>query len=73
LPSEIEVAPIRAGVMLRAGKCPEVGDVNRRERLPLLRAMAKVLEPVTLFKDGFLNNIFVDVDQLLRWERRHLD
>jgi Protein of unknown function (DUF3396) len=73
LPKEIELQPVGAGVMLRAGKYPEVGDVNKGDRLPLLRAMAKVLEPVTLFDDAFLDNLFVDDSQRARWERRHLD
>ena len=72
LPKDIEVQTVGGGVMLRAGKVPEVGDVNKSQKLPLLRAMAKVLEPVTLFDDTFLSSIFVDMDEVSRWERRHL-
>jgi hypothetical protein len=73
LPKEIEVSKVGSGVLLRAGKHPELGDVNKGQRLPQLRTMAKALEPVTLFEDGFLDNIFVDEEQRARWERRHLD
>ena len=73
LPKEIEVKPAGAGVMLRAGKVPELGDVNKRDKLPLLRAMAKVLEPVTQLNDTFLNAMFVDPGEIGRWLRRHLD
>jgi hypothetical protein len=73
LPKEINVQPAGAGVMLRASQLPDVGDVNQMQPLPELRAMAKVLEKVSLFGDTFLNNLFTDEDQRARWERRHLD
>ncbi len=73
LPVEVEVQPAGIGVMLRLGKMPEVGDVNRMENLPIVRATAKVLEPVSRFNDNFLNHNFIDSDERARWERRHLD
>jgi hypothetical protein len=73
LPTEVTVVRAGVGMMLRASQLPEVGDVNRLDKLPVLRAMAKVLEPVTLFGDKMLNNLFVDPESRARWERRHLD
>jgi hypothetical protein len=73
LPKEIEIEPVGAGVMVRVGTVPEPGDVNKRDKLPRLRALAKVLEPVTQLNDTFLNAMFVDPDEIGRWLRRHLD
>jgi len=70
---EIEVARAGNGVMIRAGRLPELGDVNRGDKLPLLRAVAAILEPVILTGDRFLNGIFRDEDERASWERRHLD
>lgn len=71
----ISVEACGAGLMLRAGKEPEIGDVNRAQLTPLLRSVASALEPVTYFEDwkslgGLFKN---DREQVLRWERRHLD
>jgi hypothetical protein len=73
LPREVVVEEIGAGLMLRTSQFPEIGDVNRRDDLPVLRATARVLEKVTLFNDNSLDGIFVDEDARARWERRHLD
>lgn len=73
LPKEIDVQAVGVGVMIRCGQLPAEGDLNRDEKLPLVRAVAKVLEPVTLFGDRFLNTLFRDEDERARWERRHLD
>ncbi len=69
----IGMEQVGVGVMLRAGERPEPGDVNRAERLPLVRSLAKVLEPVCKFGSVGLDNLFVDVEARERWERRHLD
>jgi hypothetical protein len=73
LPAGIDLLQVGAGTMLRVGKYPEAGDVNKGDKLPMLRALAKILEPVTLFGDALLDNLFVSEDQRARWERRHLD
>lgn len=71
----ISVERVGAGSMLRAGVQPEIGDTNRREGTPLLRAMAKALEPITAFGEADL--VFGDFEDddvfLNRWERRFLD
>jgi hypothetical protein len=72
LASEIEQREVGPGVMLRAGKVPEVGDVNKGDTLPLLRSLAKTLEPVLNLDDRYLDNMFVDEDARAKWERRHL-
>jgi hypothetical protein len=69
----ISMAPIGSGWMLQAGEEPEPGDVNRGEYLPLLRSLAKVLEPVMFFNDEALGQLFAvdeDEEDLERWERR---
>jgi hypothetical protein len=73
LPKDVAVQKVGDGLMLRASQLPEVGDVNRLDNLPTLRAMAKVLKPVTLLDDNFLDLNFVDEESRARWERRHLD
>ena len=61
--------------MIRAGTRPEIGDTNRNIDTPLLRAVARVLEKITLFIElnllSYVANF--DDDLLRRWERRFLD
>lgn len=75
LPAEVTVAPAGHGLMVRAGRTPELGDRNRRKDTPLLRAVAAVLEPVTLFDEPamFQCGFVSDDDELRAWERRFLD
>jgi hypothetical protein len=76
LPSEIEVIAVGHGVLIRAGKQPELGDARRKIGTPLLRRVAKVLEPVTLFRESaLLRTDFAgeDEEMLFQWERRFLD
>lgn len=73
LDSAITMEPLGTGVMLRVGERPEIGDVNRGDNLPLIRSLAKVLQPVMRFGDRFLNNLFLEEEDRERWERRHLD
>ncbi|MGH8557103.1 MAG: type VI immunity family protein [Methylococcales bacterium] len=75
LPSEVEVHDIAGIVMIRAGRMPELGDKNRKLDTPLLRAVARILEPITLFQEVDLLSYFAgfDEDLLQRWERRFLD
>jgi len=72
----IQILQIGDGVLIRAGKQPELGDVSRGIGTPLLRAVAKVIEPVTAFREGALfRTDFVGQDEeiLRKWERRFLD
>jgi hypothetical protein len=46
LPPEVAVHPLAFGVLLQAGPRPSLGDRNRREDLPLYRAVGRVLAPV---------------------------
>ncbi|SFM81079.1 type VI immunity family protein [Variovorax sp. OV329] len=75
LPAGIEVGQAGSTTVIRGGRTPEMGDRNRRIDTPLLRAVAKVLEPITLFREAkmllYLANF--DEDLLDRWERRFLD
>lgn len=75
LPKDVAVEPLRNGVMIRAGILPEIGDTNRAQDTPLLRAVAKVLEPITAFGElAVLGQIFNrDTEALRDWERRFLD
>ena len=69
----VTVVPAGHGVMLRAGTEPELGDSNRRIDTPLLRSVARMLEPVTFFENTQLKGLFGgDLDRLDRWERRFL-
>ena len=71
----VEMISLHESLVLRAGSYPEVGDVNRNERLPLLRSVAQAIEPVSFFGDTRLETgVFRgDVDKFQRWERRFLD
>jgi hypothetical protein len=75
LPKPIEVLDLAGTVAIRAGRLPEIGDVNRREDTPLLKAVARALEPITLFSEVDLLSHFADFDEelLSRWERRFLE
>ena len=75
LPPEVDLSQAGATTVIRAGATPELGDKNRQIDTPLLRAVARVLEPITLFREAkmllYLANF--DEDLLDRWERRFLD
>jgi hypothetical protein len=75
LDAGLDVLEAGPGVLVRAGECPEVGDVNRGDVTPLLRSVAAAIEKVTYFEDWrALGDLFDDdEDKVLRWERRHLD
>ena len=60
--------------MMRAGNVPEIGDRARKVGTPLLRLVAKVLRPVTAFKEIVLLRVFGHDEEFLdKWERRFLD
>jgi len=47
LPEQAEVLPIPgAGIVIRAGEKPELGDVNRGELLPSYRKIGRILSPL---------------------------
>jgi hypothetical protein len=75
LAAGVHVVEGRNGILLQAGDTPSVGDLKFGEDLPLLRSVARAIEPVTFFNDGVLqNNLFAsDPEMLRRWERRFFD
>lgn len=75
LAAGVRVAEGRHGVLLQAGDTPPVGDLKYGEDLPLLRSVAKAIEPVTFFDDDvLLHNLFASKPEMLRrWERRFFD
>jgi hypothetical protein len=71
----VELIPIGENLALRTGSYLEVGDMNRNENLPLLRSVARAIEPVSFFGDVHLESgVFRgDTNKFQRWERRFLD
>lgn len=65
VPKRLESSRVGEVVVLRAGRTPEIA---------LLREMARLLEPVTLFGEMNLLSYFAnfDAELLQRWERRFL-
>ncbi|MHC4103657.1 MAG: type VI immunity family protein [Planctomycetota bacterium] len=75
LPPEVEVRDVASIAMIRAGRTPEIGDKNKKLDTPLLRAVARIIEPITLFREVDLLSYFANFDEdlLKSWERRFLD
>jgi hypothetical protein len=73
-PSGVDVMNAGAGLAIRVSKAPALGDVNRKDNLPFLRAVARMIEPVTYFGDEFLESALFpeDPEAYQRWERRLL-
>lgn len=72
----IQILQVGNGVAIRAGNQPELGDVSNGDGTPLLRQVAKVLEPETLFRESalFRTDFAGQDEEILRtWERRFLD
>lgn len=72
----ITVEDIGRSIMIRAGEQPELGDTTHKIGTPMLREIAGVLEPITIFNEPALLGIeFGDPEGsfLMRWERRFLD
>ena len=71
----ITMTEIGDGVVLRAGDELRPGDVDAGDRLPLTRAVARALEPVTLHQTlGAFGFTTTDRhEQFLAWQRRHLE
>jgi hypothetical protein len=66
----------RDGALVRLGEKPDVGDVNRGERLPLYRALASALEPILHVPSvRYLpdDNDPASSDLQIAWHRRFLD
>jgi hypothetical protein len=67
----IDIRTTENGVVLRAGTTPEIGNTNRNVAVPMLSAIAKVIEHVTFFEDnGLLPLLDHDPEKRDRWERR---
>jgi hypothetical protein len=67
----VEVRESANGVMLRAGRQPEIGDTNRKKPTPLLKSVAHAIEEITYFHDNSLLPLFDDdAEKRDRWERR---
>ena len=66
----VEILEVKHGLVLRAGEYPEIGDVNKNIKVPLLTAVAKAIEPITYFNDIHLTCYFGDREKRDRWERR---
>lgn len=66
----VEVVEGKHGLLLRAGKEPEIGDVNRQQPTPLLASVARAIEPVTYFGDSALMSVLGSPEARDRWERR---
>lgn len=72
-PAEVGVLPLgQGGAMLRAGEAPGLGDVNRRDPLPLYQAVGRLVAPVVA-PDEALDEVAVDGmegDDAYDWLRR---
>lgn len=67
----VEILQSKHGVVLRAGRSPEIGDVNRNQSTPLVASVAHAIEGVTYFGDDALLPLFGDDEERRdRWEHR---
>jgi len=67
----VDLITCAGGTVLRAGRSPEIGDVNRNAMTPLVESVAHAIEEVTYFGDKSLLPLFgQDLEKLDRWERR---
>jgi hypothetical protein len=58
--AKVGCAPLpEGGAVLQAGPEPSIGDVNRGDRLPLQRAVGKLIEPVALPADKVEQIVYV--------------
>jgi Protein of unknown function (DUF3396) len=68
-PEGIEVRSLSAGCVIQAGRHPEIGDVNRGERLPLYAAAARLIAAARA-PDEVIEEITIDgmsEEQMERW------
>lgn len=56
----ITIDPLRHGLSIQAGKEPELGDISRRDFLPVYRRVAAALRPVRLSKHQGVGRGFSD-------------
>ena len=70
LSPEVSLEAIEDGLLFQAGPHPEVGDVNRGERLPLYGEVARLLKPVRA-RDVW--SIYFDKAETRRWLDRFDD
>lgn len=72
-PAEVSVLSLGpGGAMLRAGEAPALGDVKRRDRLPVYQAVGRMVAPVVA-PDEALDEVAVDGmegDDASDWIRR---
>jgi hypothetical protein len=68
--SGFDLKPLNNGLAIRAGNEPEMGDVNKKIDTPLLRKLAKVLEPITIFGNPEIEDLLGGEENLHAWERR---
>ncbi len=75
LGDDVVVTVAGEGVMIRAGRTPEVGDRNRATGTPSMRVVARAVEPVTYFGEPIvlINMMRGDTTALQQWERRFID
>ena len=75
LPSTVDVNFVGHGAIIQAGFVPEIGDKARSVDTPVLRAIARCLEPVTAFQEVVLLGSFAswNKEYLEKWERRFLN
>ena len=70
LSPEVALETIQDGLLFQAGAHPEIGDVNRGERLPLYGEVARLLEPV---RARNVWPIYFDTAETRRWLDRFDD
>src|SRR5262249_31480970 len=70
LGADIVVHELANGVAIQARENPEPEDVTRNDRLPLVRKVAKLVEPVQMIQKSGI--IFGPLDDFVRWQQRHL-
>ncbi len=69
----IEIIKAGKGLAFQAGNMPESGKEGENESLPLLRSVAALIEPISLFNDMGLEVLFnKDAEKIDRWEKRFL-
>lgn len=72
-PKGVSILPVSGGgLLLRAGKAPQLGDVNRHDLLPLYRAVGKMVSPGRA-SDEDLNELVIQgmsEEAALDWLRR---
>jgi hypothetical protein len=66
---DVVIHQLAHGVALQAGPSPELGDVNKGQRLPLVRRVAALIEPITYTPITALGGF--QLDEFQDYERRH--